>query len=174
MDAIENDEEEVKESILGKVLFCQNCSQNVKFSTNWTIHATKNLLSLLEKPSIDTILSKLLKDATESHRETLNCTNPYFQSSGHEKMLIMSFETPNRIRVPNKISFQGKQYVFASQVSQNKDNSLRTAFEYKTDLYYNVHMDLPKKTIELSQKNILLIVYKQDPSISNEKIPLKR
>jgi hypothetical protein len=156
---IELYEEKVIEASLGKSLICQNCSHNIQVGNLWSMHARKQDISQLENPSVRTILSKLLDDAAVKHKCTVK-RKVSLKTNGLDKFIIMTFESPNKISIPEEISFQERNYSFISQVYEDKDKNLKSSFKYKNDLYSTVDMKPPEKVYSVLEENILLLVYK--------------
>ena len=72
----------------------------------------------------------------------------------------MTFEVPNKIKVPDEISYGQRDFVFISQVYEDEDKTLKSEFKYQNDIYSCIDMKPPVKTDNIFEKNILLVVYK--------------
>ena len=154
------DEEGFSNSLIGNTVFCKSCSLCVELSPDWTLHAKKNDLSNLINPSIEDILIQLIEKASHTHKEREDCKQPRLQTNGQEKIIITTFETPNRISLPTEIWCQGRKFKFASQIYLDKENQLKSMFEYNSSLYSNEFRNVPLQTNTIVEENILVVVYK--------------
>ena len=160
LEKLELCEEKLKKANFGKNLICQNCSQNVEVCSHWTIHATKQNLSQLSRPSVKTILSKLLSDAARKHDCSMYSRENILQTNGLEKFIVMTFETPNKIIVPDEFSYQERKFSFISQIYENEDKTMKSSFKYQNEIYSTLDMKIPTKIDHIWQENISLVVYK--------------
>ena len=138
----------------------ENCSQNVEVCNSWTMHARLQDFAQLGKPSVETILSKLVDDAAEKHKHNLNCRNASLKTNGLDKFIIMTFDSPNKIIVPKEICYQERNFTFISQVYEHEDKTLKSTFKFQKDIYSSIDMKPPEKIDSILEQNILLVVYK--------------
>jgi hypothetical protein len=72
----------------------------------------------------------------------------------------MTFEVPNQIKIPKEIFHGERKFKLACQVYQSKDSHLKCSFEYQGKIYTHENMMPPKRTENISETNVLLVVYK--------------
>ena len=149
-------EEKLKDIIFGTTLVCQKCSVR----ENLILNATIEDMSQVTNPSVDNILTKLIENVNSNHAHTTKCANPCLKSDGHEKVIVMTFEVPNQIVIPNEIFHEERKFKLACQVQQNEESGLKCSFTYQGKIYTHEHLKPPKRTESISNKNVLLVVYK--------------
>ena len=104
LEKIEMDEEGLGKVQLGKAIHCKSCSLCVEVSENWMLHANLELISQIDNPSVENILKHLLEEASNTHKDKVNCKQPNLKTNEQEKLIIITFETPNKISIPNEIA----------------------------------------------------------------------
>ena len=92
-------EERLKQAIFGNGVTCKKCLQKVNVISNASLEDISNFVN----PSVEDIFLKLVENSIEKHECQSNCQNPELESDKNEKMIVMTFEVPNEIRIPNEI-----------------------------------------------------------------------
>ena len=154
LEKMELYEKKVYSANFEKSLQCRNCSENVHVC----LHGSVKDISKLTSPSVETIMTKIVDDAAEKHN--LNCRNASLKLTGLEKFIIMTFDLPNKIKVPSEICYKERNFIFISQVFQHEDKTLKSAFKYQNDVYSSIDMKPPEKINSIFEENVLLVVYK--------------